>query len=167
MSNTKNIDPQEMMEEIKNASFDEDIDITIDTTKGEINLTLYASKTPHTVANFIGLSKRGFYDNLLFHRVISDFMIQCGCPNGIGNGGPGYTFSDEFVPGLIHDSAGILSMANAGPNTNGSQFFITHVPTPWLDGKHTVFGKVKSSSDQNIVNKIEMGDQVFGITIHP
>lgn len=160
------IDPQAMIEEIKNAKFDKDTDITIKTTQGDINLTLYGTKTPATVANFLGLAKKGYYDDLFFHRVIPDFMIQGGCPLGIGSGGPGYQFGDEIHPELKHDSPGILSMANAGPGTNGSQFFITHLETPWLDGNHTVFGKVKSDADQEVVNKIEQGDQILSITIH-
>ena len=115
---------------------------TIKTNKGEISLKLFADLTPITVANFVNLAKRGFYNGLKFHRVIKEFMIQGGCPHGTGTGGPGYQFQDEFVPELKHDKPGILSMANSGPGTNGSQFFITHVPTPWLDGKHTVFGEV-------------------------
>ena len=114
----------------------------IKTNKGTITLDLFPDKAELTVANFINLSKRGYYDNLSFHRVIDDFMIQGGCPNGTGTGGPGYQFQDEFHPTLKHDSAGILSMANSGPNTNGSQFFITHLATPWLDNNHTVFGVV-------------------------
>lgn len=159
------IDANTMLDNIKKAKFENDIDVIMDTTKGKINLTLYATKTPMTVANFIGLAEAGFYDNLFFHRVIEDFMIQGGCPLGLGSGGPGYKFGDEFHPELKHDEPGILSMANAGPGTNGSQFFITHVPTPWLDGNHTVFGKIKSEEDQEVVNSIEQGDQIFGIDI--
>jgi len=133
---------------------------TIKTTKGDIKLQLHADKTPVTVANFVNLAKRGFYDGLTFHRVIPDFMIQGGCPEGSGRGGPGYTFEDEINPELKHNRPGILSMANAGPGTNGSQFFITHVPTPWLDGKHTVFGKVMDSDDQKTVNNIRQGDVI-------
>ncbi len=165
MSALDKINPEEMLEAIANASFDSDIDAIMDTTKGKINLTLFASKTPKTVANFVGLAKKGYYDDLFFHRVISDFMIQGGCPLGMGNGGPGYNFQDEFHPELKHDTPGILSMANAGPATNGSQFFITHVVTDWLDGKHSVFGKVKSDSDMDVVNSIEKGDQILSITI--
>ena len=117
------------------------------TDKGDITLTLFADKTPRTVNNFVFLSREGFYDGTLFHRVIADFMVQGGDPTGTGRGGPGYKFKDEFVPSLRHDKPGILSMANAGPNTNGSQFFITHVPTPWLDGKHSVFGQVTAGLD--------------------
>lgn len=165
MSALDKIDPAEMIEIIKVASYDEDFDLTIETTKGKINLTMYATKTPFTVANFVGLAKKGYYDNLFFHRVIDNFMIQGGCPLGTGTGSPGYRFGDEFHPECRHDSAGILSMANSGPGTNGSQFFITHGATPWLDGKHTVFGKVKSAEDQAVVDAIEMGDQIFSITV--
>jgi len=138
---------------------------TIDTTKGKINLTLFADQTPVTVGNFVNLALRGYYNNLSFHRVISDFMIQGGCPRGNGTGGPGYQFEDEFVQGLRHDRPGILSMANAGPRTNGSQFFITHVPTDWLDRKHTVFGMVVGPEDQQVVNKIAQGDKIISISI--
>jgi len=138
---------------------------TIKTEKGDIKLQLHADKTPVTVANFVNLAKRGFYDGLAFHRVIPDFMIQGGCPEGSGRGGPGYTFEDEINPELKHTRPGILSMANAGLGTNGSQFFITHVPTPWLDGKHTVFGKVMDSDDQKTVNNIRQGDVIESITI--
>ena len=115
---------------------------TIKTNRGSIRLKLHDDKTPKTVANFEKLAKKGFYNGLKFHRVIANFMIQTGCPEGTGRGGPGYRFADEFHPQLKHDGPGVLSMANAGPNTNGSQFFITHVATPWLDGKHAVFGQV-------------------------
>lgn len=119
----------------------------IHTEKGEITVKLFADKTPKTVNNFIFLSKENFYDNTIFHRVIQNFMIQGGDPTGSGRGGPGYRFEDEFSPDLRHNSPGILSMANAGPDTNGSQFFITHVPTPWLDDKHSVFGQVIDGMD--------------------
>jgi cyclophilin family peptidyl-prolyl cis-trans isomerase len=119
----------------------------LNTDKGEIKLNLFANKVPQTVNNFVFLSRQGFYDNTIFHRVISDFMVQGGDPTGTGSGGPGYRFADEFEPTLRHDKPGVLSMANAGPNTNGSQFFITHVPTPWLDGKHSVFGQVVDGMD--------------------
>ena len=114
----------------------------IETTKGRIVLELYQDKAPNTVANFVKLAKQGFYNGIIFHRVIPGFMIQTGDPTGTGRGGPGYTFKDEFGPGLSHTSDGIVSMANAGPNTNGSQFFITLAATPWLDGKHAIFGRV-------------------------
>jgi peptidyl-prolyl cis-trans isomerase B (cyclophilin B) len=165
MSAIDKINKKEMLESINSAKFDNDISIVIKTNKGDINLTLFATKTPKTVANFTGLSKAGYYDGLKFHRVINDFMIQGGCPFGNGMGGPGYNFEDEFHPDLKHDVPGILSMANAGPGTNGSQFFITHVETPWLDGKHTVFGKVKSEKDQAVVNSIEQGDIIEKIEI--
>ena len=137
----------------------------IKTNKGDINLNLFASKTPLTVANFVNLAKRGYYIGLSFHRVIQDFMVQCGCPDGNGTGGPGYQFKDEFIADLKHNKPGILSMANAGPGTNGSQFFITHVETPWLDGNHTVFGEVVSGDDQFTVNAIEEGDHIIDISI--
>lgn len=112
------------------------------TDKGDITVSLYAAKVPRTVNNFVFLAREGFYDNTIFHRVIADFMAQGGDPTGTGMGGPGYKFNDEFDASLRHSGPGVLSMANAGPNTNGSQFFITHVPTPWLDHKHSVFGQV-------------------------
>jgi peptidyl-prolyl cis-trans isomerase B (cyclophilin B) len=137
----------------------------IKTSKGDINLKLFPDKTPVTVANFVNLAKRKYYDGLIFHRVIDNFMIQGGCPQGIGIGGPGYQFEDECTPDLKHDKPGKLSMANAGSGTNGSQFFITHVPTDWLDGKHTVFGEVESEDDQTIVNSIQMGDKMTSVEI--
>lgn len=112
------------------------------TNKGNFKIELYGDEAPITTGNFIKLVEEGFYNGLIFHRVIPNFMVQCGCPHGTGRGGPGYTIRDEFHPDLKHDSKGILSMANAGPNTGGSQFFITVAPTPWLDGKHSIFGKV-------------------------
>jgi peptidyl-prolyl cis-trans isomerase B (cyclophilin B) len=137
----------------------------IETSKGTINLKLFAEQTPVTVGNFVNLAQRGYYNGLKFHRVIPNFMIQGGCPFGDGRGGPGYKFQDEFVKDLRHCKPGILSMANAGPQTNGSQFFITHVDTPWLDGKHTIFGEVVSDADQAVVNKIAQGDKIISITI--
>ena len=142
----------------------------IATSRGTIHLRLFADKTPVTVASFVNLAKRGFYDGKTFHRVIPGFMIQGGCPLGTGTGGPGYQFDDEIVPTLKHSKPGILSMANAGTRmghgTNGSQFFITHVPTPWLDGKHTVFGEVLGADDQKIVDAITGGDKIESITVH-
>ena len=135
---------------------------TFDTSRGPIKIELYPDKAPLTVANFVNLAKRGFYDGLNFHRVIADFMIQGGCPEGSGRGGPGYRFEDETTTGVRHER-GVLSMANAGPNTNGSQFFITHVPTPWLDGKHTVFGKVTEGLD--VVDAVKQGDLITKVTI--
>ena len=137
----------------------------MNTSKGVIHLRLYPEHAPLTVANFVNLAKRGFYDGLSFHRVIDDFMIQGGCPLGTGTGGPGYRFEDECSPELCHDRAGVLSMANAGPNTNGSQFFITHLETGWLDGKHTVFGSVVSAEDQEVVNAVKGGDEIISVTI--
>jgi peptidyl-prolyl cis-trans isomerase B (cyclophilin B) len=136
---------------------------TIETNKGTIKLQLHDDKVPKTVANFEKLAGDGFYDGLKFHRVINDFMIQAGCPKGDGTGGPGYKFEDEFHADLKHDGPGVLSMANAGPNTNGSQFFITHVPTPWLDGKHSVFGQV--TEGQDVVNAIAQGDEMIRVTV--
>lgn len=140
-----------------------DIRIIVKTDKGDIEGVLYPSKAPVTVANFLNLAKRGYYDGLKFHRVIPDFMIQGGDPTGTGSGGPGYRFEDECTPELKHDKPGIFSMANAGPGTNGSQFFVTHVPTPWLDGKHTVFGSV--TKGQDIVDAVTQGDKIKSIEI--
>ena len=165
MSALDKIDPQEMIDLIGDAHYTEDVEITIKTSKGDINLDMYATKAPHTVANFLGLAKAGYYDGLTFHRVIPDFMIQGGCPLGTGTGSPGYRFGDEFHPDLKHDTPGILSMANSGPDTNGSQFFITHTETPWLDNRHTVFGKVKGAEDQAVVDSIVMGDTISSIEI--
>ena len=136
---------------------------TIETDKGTIKIELHDDKTPKTVANFEKLAGDGFYDGLKFHRVIDDFMVQGGCPQGTGTGGPGYTFEDEFHDDLTHDGPGVLSMANAGPNTNGSQFFITHVACPWLDGKHSVFGHV--TEGQDVVNAIKQGDVMNRVTV--
>ncbi|MCA7024458.1 MULTISPECIES: peptidylprolyl isomerase [Stenotrophomonas] len=133
-----------------------------DTSRGLIKVELFADKAPLTVANFVNLAQRGFYDGLNFHRVIADFMIQGGCPEGSGRGGPGYRFEDETNNGVRHER-GVLSMANAGPNTNGSQFFITHIKTDWLDGKHTVFGKVVEGLD--VVDAVKQGDLINKITI--
>jgi peptidyl-prolyl cis-trans isomerase B (cyclophilin B) len=141
----------------------ENIRILLTTSKGDIHITLFAPKAPVTVANFINLAQRGYYDGIKFHRVIADFMVQGGDPTGTGGGGPGYTFEDEFDKSLKHDKPGILSMANRGPKTNGSQFFITHVPTPWLDGKHTVFGEV--TEGQKVVDAIAQGDKIVKIEV--
>ena len=135
---------------------------SFETDRGPIKIELYPDKAPLTVANFVNLAKRGFYDGLNFHRVIADFMIKGGCPEGSGRGGPGYKFEDETGNGVAHER-GVLSMANAGPNTNGSQFFITHVATPWLDGKHTVFGKVVEGLEA--VDKVEQGDHIRSVRI--
>ena len=137
----------------------------IKTNKGTIKLNLFYDQVPLTVSNFVNLAKRGYYNNLKFHRVIDDFMIQTGCPLGTGTGGPGYDFEDEFHNSLKHDKPGILSMANAGPGTNGSQFFITHVETPWLDNNHSIFGQVIDDDDQDIVNSISQNDIIEKIII--
>ena len=142
-----------------------DLLVDIETNKGTIHLRLFAAQTPYTVANFVNLASRGFYDGLKFHRVIPDFMVQGGCPKGTGTGEPGYRFGDEFVPSLRHDRPGILSMANAGSGTNGSQFFITHVPTPWLDNRHTVFGEVVAAEDQQVVDSIAQGDVMKSVVV--
>lgn len=126
---------------------EKDYKAIIHTENGDIKINLFEQKVPKTVNNFVFLSKEGFYDDTIFHRVIMNFMAQAGDPTGTGSGGPGYQFKDEFDSDLKHNKPGILSMANAGPNTNGSQFFITHVPTPWLDGKHAVFGEVEDGMD--------------------
>ena len=137
----------------------------IKTNKGVISLNLFYDKTPITVTNFVNLANRGYYNNLSFHRVINDFMVQGGCPLGTGTGGPGYQFKDEFHSDLKHDKPGILSMANAGPGTNGSQFFITHIETPWLDNNHTVFGEVLNQESMDNVNLIEQNDTIESIDI--
>ena len=136
---------------------------TIVTNRGTIRLKLHSDKTPKTCQNFETLASKGFYNGLKFHRVIADFMVQTGCPKGTGTGGPGYQFQDEFHADLTHDGPGILSMANSGPNTNGSQFFITHVPCPWLDRKHSVFGRVISG--QEVVDSIAQGDVMQSVTV--
>lgn len=138
------------------------ITATFHTPRGQIAVALHADQAPLTVANFVNLVQRKYYDGLNFHRVIADFMIQGGCPEGSGRGGPGYRFEDEVGTGLSHER-GVLSMANAGPKTNGSQFFITHVACPWLDGKHTVFGKVLSGQD--VVDAVKGGDKIEKITL--
>ena len=137
----------------------------IRTEKGDIRLELYPEEAPITVANFVNLAERGYYDGVTFHRVISNFMIQGGDPTGTGRGGPGYRFEDEFHPSRRHDGPGVLSMANAGPGTNGSQFFITHRATPWLDGKHSVFGQVVQG--QEVVDRIRQGDALKSVEIRP
>lgn len=136
---------------------------TIKTNRGDIVIELFAEKAPKTVNNFVFLAQDGYYDGIVFHRVIADFMVQTGDPTGTGRGGPGYKFADEFHPSLRHSGPGILSMANAGPNSNGSQFFITHVKTDWLDNKHSVFGKV--TEGQDVVNAIRQGDVMESVTI--
>jgi len=138
---------------------------TMQTSKGDIRIDLMEDVAPLTVANFVNLAQRGYYDGLTFHRVIADFMIQGGCPLGTGTGGPGYKFQDEFSKKARHDAPGKLSMANAGPGSNGSQFFITHVPTPWLDDKHTIFGAVQGDDDQAVVDSIARGDTIETIAI--
>lgn len=142
-----------------------DLNAVLTTDRGPIRLKLFADIAPLTVANFVNLIQRGYYNGLKFHRVIPDFMIQGGCPNGIGNGGPGYRFEDECSPKARHNKAGMLSMANAGPGTNGSQFFITHTATDWLDGKHTVFGEVVAEADQAVVDAIRQGDVIQSAVI--
>lgn len=136
------------------------------TDKGNIMIRLHSDKVPRTVNNFIFLAQQGFYNNTIFHRVISNFMAQGGDPTGTGTGGPGYRFPDEFDPTLRHDKPGILSMANAGPNTNGSQFFITHIPTPWLDGKHSVFGQVTQGMDVLLSIPPRDPNQLTGPAVH-
>ena len=136
---------------------------TFETDKGTIRIELHADKTPLTIEKFTELCEKNFYDGLTFHRVIPNFMVQGGCPQGTGTGGPGYQFEDEFHPELTHDGPGILSMANAGPNTNGSQFFITHASQPHLDNKHTVFGKVIEGQD--VVDAVEQGDIMTKVTV--
>jgi peptidyl-prolyl cis-trans isomerase B (cyclophilin B) len=137
--------------------------VTIETDRGEITLELYPQHAPNTVNNFVFLANQGFYDGVSFHRVIGDFMIQGGDPTGSGRGGPGYRFADEFDGNPLKHERGVISMANAGPNTNGSQFFITHVATPHLDGRHTVFGKV--TSGQDVVDAIRQGDSMISVTV--
>lgn len=141
----------------------QDIRVILHTNKGDIHGTIFASKVPMTAANFLNLASRGFYNGITFHRVIKDFMIQGGDPTGTGAGGPGYQFADEIDRSLKHTKPGIFSMANAGPGTNGSQFFVTHVPCPWLDGKHAVFGEV--TEGQDVVNKIAQGDEIKTIEL--
>lgn len=145
--------------------------VTLSTTKGDITFELYRDKAPLTTLNFLTLAKEGFYDDIIFHRVIADFMAQVGDPNtkqpgmeaAWGTGGPGYAIADEFDPSLKHDTEGVVSMANSGPNSGGSQFFITYEATPWLDGKHAVFGKVTSGMD--VLRQIQVGDKITSVTI--
>ena len=137
----------------------------IKTTKGDIHIKFFPEIAPMTVTNMVTLAKNGFYDGIKFHRVIADFMIQGGDPTGTGSGGPGYNFGDEFHRDYKFTKPGILAMANAGPGTNGSQFFITHIPTEWLNNKHTIFGEVVSPADQDIVNLIKQGDLINTIEI--
>ncbi len=142
-----------------------DINITVTTNKGDIDITLFSADAPVTCASFLNLASRGFYDGIVFHRVIDNFMVQGGDPTGTGMGGPGYKFECECKPAIRkHDKPGMLSMANAGPNTNGSQFFITHGPTPHLDGNHTVFGE--TTKGQDVINSIVQGDKIESIKIH-
>jgi len=138
---------------------------TIDTNRGKIVVDLFPKDAPKTVNNFVFLARDGFYNGLKFHRVIPDFMVQGGDPQGTGSGGPGYKFGDEVGAGKPRHKVGSLSMANAGPNTNGSQFFITHIATDWLDGKHTVFGQVRDKESQAVVNSIKQGDVMNSVTI--
>ena len=142
-----------------------DITAQIETSKGTINITMFPDQAPITVANFANLARKGYYDGLKFHRVIANFMIQGGCPQGTGTGGPGYQFEDEFDSSLRHSAPGRLSMANAGAGTNGSQFFITHVATPHLDDAHTIFGEVVGPDDQAIVDAIAQGDQIVSVQL--
>jgi peptidyl-prolyl cis-trans isomerase B (cyclophilin B) len=140
-----------------------DYSVSIETSRGTIELTLYPQHAPQTVNNFVFLAGQGFYDGVKFHRVIADFMIQTGDPTGTGRGGPGYRFADECNGNPLKHERGVISMANAGPNTNGSQFFITHVPTPHLNGKHTVFGKV--TKGQDVVDAIRQGDVMVSVKV--
>lgn len=160
---TKKVDNSK--EKVAKEEATDKLQLTITTSKGDIHLNLFADEAPITVASFVNLIQHGYYDGLVFHRVINNFMIQGGCPLGTGTGGPGYKFEDEFKPELRHDRPGILSMANAGPGTNGSQFFITHGPTAHLNGKHTVFGAVVGAKDQKIVNSIVKGDKIVKMVV--
>jgi peptidyl-prolyl cis-trans isomerase B (cyclophilin B) len=144
---------------------DKSYQATIDTSKGKITLDLFPQYAPKTVNNFVFLANQGFYDDVTFHRVITNFMIQGGDPTGTGRGGPGYRFEDEVQDNPLKHETGVISMANAGPNTNGSQFFITHGPQPHLDGRHTVFGKVSDKESMNVVNAIRQGDTIKNVTI--
>jgi peptidyl-prolyl cis-trans isomerase B (cyclophilin B) len=139
--------------------------VTFDTTKGKIVCELFTKDAPNTVNNFVFLAKEKFYDGTVFHRVIPNFMVQGGDPTATGSGGPGYKFADEVKNNPRKHKVGSLSMANAGPNTNGSQFFITHIVTDWLDGKHTVFGQVTDAKGQEVVNAIKQGDKLNSVTV--
>ncbi|MBN1179537.1 MAG: peptidylprolyl isomerase [Anaerolineae bacterium] len=137
--------------------------VKIETDRGDIKLELYPAHAPKTVNNFVFLAREGFYDGVTFHRVIGNFMVQGGDPTGTGRGGPGYRFADEFAANPLRHETGVISMANAGPNTNGSQFFITHAPQPHLDGRHTVFGKVVEGQD--VVDAVRQGDRMIKVTV--
>lgn len=139
--------------------------VIIKTNRGNININLFEKDSPITVANFVNLIKRRYYDNTIFHRVIEDFMAQGGDPTGTGYGGPGYKFKDELYNGHLFDKPGYLAMANSGPNTNGSQFFITTVETTWLNNKHTIFGQLENNSDLEIVKSLKNGDNIFEIIV--
>lgn len=162
-----------MDKELKSIEGKDGVFAVMETSKGSIVLELFYKKTPLTVTNFVGLAEgtlnahkgKKFYDGLTFHRVIADFMIQGGDPEGSGRGGPGYRFADECRDDLVFDKPGYLAMANAGPGTNGSQFFITHVPTDWLNGKHTIFGQVVNGDSQNVVNAVQQGEKIVKLTI--
>ncbi len=164
---------KEMSDELKAIQGKDGIFAIMKTTSGSIVLELFYKETPLTVTNFVGLAEgtldaakgKPFYDGLTFHRVIADFMIQGGDPKGNGTGGPGYKFADEFVDNLVFDKPGLLAMANSGPNTNGSQFFITHVPTDWLNHKHTIFGKVVNDESQKVVDAVKQNDKIEKLTI--
>ena len=149
--------PEMQIDESKNYS------VKLVTNRGTIELELYPQHAPHTVNNFVFLAGQGFYDGVKFHRVIADFMIQSGDPTGTGRGGPGYKFGDELKGNPLKHERGVISMANAGPNTNGSQFFITHLPTPHLNGKHTVFGKV--TKGQDVIDAIRQGDTIAKVEV--
>lgn len=159
MSNTQQWDNPPAMQ----IETDRTYQVTLTTSKGTIDLELYPEYAPKTVNNFVFLAREGFYDGVTFHRVIADFMVQGGDPTGTGRGGPGYRFEDEFKGNPLKHGAKVISMANAGPNTNGSQFFITHAPQPHLNGKHTVFGKVTEGAD--VVDAIAQGDRITGVQV--
>jgi peptidyl-prolyl cis-trans isomerase B (cyclophilin B) len=162
---TKETAKEDSSTESKGDNMSDELKITMTTSKGDIHLRLFPEVAPVTVASFVNLINHGYYDGLTFHRVIPNFMIQGGCPQGTGTGGPGYKFEDETSPEKPHDKPGKLSMANAGPGTNGSQFFITHTPTPHLDGKHTVFGEVLGAEDQAVVDAVEGGDKIVKVVV--